>query len=196
MLSDVRFPGADFGFLASPARVESAPHSHWRFQWRTPALEPLWSRCIASGDSVEPPSHMRRGPGRASIMRFASATISSERLFSRLEGLSAIARIEAGPKIAARQPFPTGLTSMRYPLYSIVVIARRGTLHFGKKLAPASPYLGNGVPARFFRRRVLVGATPAPCERWQLHDEVKPGRALIALLLVRYHLPARRREYR
>ena len=38
-------------------------------------------------------------------MRLASATISSERLFSKLEGLSAIARVEPGAKIAALQPF-------------------------------------------------------------------------------------------
>jgi hypothetical protein len=62
-------------------------------------------------------------------MRLASATISSERLFSRLEGLSAIARVESEAKIAALQPFPTRLTSMRCPLYSMAVIAHRGSLH-------------------------------------------------------------------
>ena len=50
-----------------------------------------------------------RGPIRASIIRLASATISSERLFSRLEGLSASAWVDLGAKIAALQPFPTGL---------------------------------------------------------------------------------------
>jgi hypothetical protein len=64
-----------------------------------------------------------RGPNRASIIRLASATISSVRLFSRLDGLSANARVDPGAKIAALQPFPTGLTSIRYPLYSIAVIA-------------------------------------------------------------------------
>src|SRR5215510_13294048 len=71
-------------------------------------------------------------------MRLASATISSERLFSRLEGLSAIARVEPGAKIAALQPFPTGLTSMRCPLYSIAVIAYLDSLHFNLKRAHAS----------------------------------------------------------
>jgi hypothetical protein len=55
-------------------------------------------------------------------MRFASATISSVRLFSRLEGLSGNARVDPGAKIAALQPFPTGPTSIRYPLYSNTVI--------------------------------------------------------------------------
>jgi hypothetical protein len=81
---------------------------------------------------------------RASIMRLASATISSERLFSRLEGLSAIARVEPGAKIAALQPFPTGLTSMRWPLYSMAVIAHRGSLHFNLKRARMPPHLKHG----------------------------------------------------
>src|SRR5262245_3903604 len=68
-------------------------------------------------------------------MRLASATISSERLFSRLEGLSAIARVEPGAKMAALQPFPTWLTSMRCPLYSIAVTAYLGSLHFNLKRA-------------------------------------------------------------
>jgi hypothetical protein len=42
--------------------------------------------------------------------------------FSRFEGLSVNARVDPGAKIAALQPFPTGLTSIRYPLYSITVI--------------------------------------------------------------------------
>ena len=50
-----------------------------------------------------------RGSSRASINRLASATISSVRLFSRLEGLSANARVDPGAKITALQPFPTGL---------------------------------------------------------------------------------------
>ena len=56
------------------------------------------------------------------MIRLASATISSVRPFSRLEGLSASARFEPGGKIDALQPFPTGLTSIRNPLYSMVVI--------------------------------------------------------------------------
>jgi hypothetical protein len=39
-----------------------------------------------------------------------------------LEGLSANARVELREKIDALQPFPIGLTSIRYPLYSIDVI--------------------------------------------------------------------------
>ena len=77
-------------------------------------------RSLADGGDED---YTDRGPKRASIIRLACATISSERLFSRLEGLSAIARVEPGAKIAALQPFPTGLTSMRCPLYSIAVIA-------------------------------------------------------------------------
>src|SRR5271165_4137617 len=63
-----------------------------------------------------------RGPSRALIIRLASATISSVLLFSRLEGLSANARVDPGAKIAALQPLPTWLTSIRYPLYSMTVI--------------------------------------------------------------------------
>ena len=67
--------------------------------------------------------YSNRGPSRASIIRLASATISSVRLFSRLEGLSANGRVDPGAKIEALQPFPTELTSIRYPLYSMTVIA-------------------------------------------------------------------------
>jgi hypothetical protein len=63
-----------------------------------------------------------REPRRTSIVRLASARISSLRLFSRLEGLSANARFECGGKMVALQPFPTELTSIRNPLYSTVVI--------------------------------------------------------------------------
>ena len=59
------------------------------------------------------------------MIRLASATISSVRLFSRLEGLSASARFEPSAKIDALRPFPTGLTSIRNPLYSMVVIILR-----------------------------------------------------------------------
>jgi hypothetical protein len=55
-------------------------------------------------------------------MRLASATISSLRLFSKLEGLSANARFEPGSKIDALQPFPTDVTSIRNPSYLRVVI--------------------------------------------------------------------------
>jgi hypothetical protein len=59
------------------------------------------------------------------MIRLASATISSVRLFSRLEGLSPSARFEPAGKTDALQPFPTGLTSIRNPLYSMVVIILR-----------------------------------------------------------------------
>jgi hypothetical protein len=68
-----------------------------------------------------PADYNDRGPNRASIIRLASATISSVRFFFSLEGLSANARVDPGAKIAALQPFPTELTSIRYPLYSITV---------------------------------------------------------------------------
>ena len=70
---------------------------------------------------VPQPSRVRE-PRRTSTIRLASVTISSLRLFSRLEGLSANALLEPGGKIVALQPFPTGLTSIRIPLYSRVVI--------------------------------------------------------------------------
>jgi len=59
------------------------------------------------------------------MIRLASATISSLRLFSKLKGLSANARFEPGSKIDALQPFPTDVTSIRNPLYSRVVIVFR-----------------------------------------------------------------------
>src|SRR6516164_1178689 len=63
-----------------------------------------------------------RGPRRTSIMRLASATISSVLLFSRLTGLFGHGVVERGEKIDALHPFPTGQTSILYPLYSITVI--------------------------------------------------------------------------
>jgi hypothetical protein len=47
------------------------------------------------------------------MILFASAIISSLRLFSRLAGLSGQAEVEPGEKIDARQPFPTGPTARR-----------------------------------------------------------------------------------
>jgi hypothetical protein len=84
------------------------------------------------------------GPRRASITRLASTTISSVRLFSRLEGLSANARVDPGAKMAALQPFPTGPTSIRYPLYSITVICATRRL----LLNGPPPYGQKGPPAR------------------------------------------------
>src|SRR5262249_61908897 len=57
-----------------------------------------------------------RGPRRTSIMRLASATISSVLLFSRLTGLFGHGVVEPGEKIDALHPFPTGQTSILYPL--------------------------------------------------------------------------------
>jgi len=49
-------------------------------------------------------------------MRLASATISSMLLFSRLAGLFGHGEVELGEKIDALHPFPTGQTSILYPL--------------------------------------------------------------------------------
>jgi hypothetical protein len=81
-------------------------------------------------------NYTERGPNRASIIRLACAIISSVRLFSRLEGLSANARVDPGAKIAALQPLPTELTSIRYPLYSMAVIACAISLRHGPLTEP------------------------------------------------------------
>jgi hypothetical protein len=57
-----------------------------------------------------------REPRRTSIMRLASATISSVLLFSRLTGLFGHGVVEPGEKIDALHPFPTEQTSILYPL--------------------------------------------------------------------------------
>src|SRR3974390_3666139 len=75
-------------------------------------------------------------------MRFASATSSSALLFSRLAGLFGNGRIEPGEKIDALQPFPTGQTSIRYPLESMTVIF-------------SSAFRATVVPCR--RRQMLPG---------------------------------------
>ena len=49
------------------------------------------------------------------MIRLASATISSLRLFSKLKGLSANARVEPGSKIAPLQPFPQTLPQFEIP---------------------------------------------------------------------------------
>jgi hypothetical protein len=117
-------------------------------------------------------------------MRLASATTSSERLFCRLEGLSAIARVEPGAKIAAFQPFPTGLTSMRCPLYLMAVIAHRGSLHFNLKRARASSFEAwrpkYGIISAAWARRKY---SPAPewdkmCE-WQRLKSSKEARVVV-----------------
>src|SRR5262245_15163343 len=63
-----------------------------------------------------PSGHQFCALSRASTIFFASATIASLGLFSSVAGLSASADDEPGGKIIALQPFPTGLTSRRYPL--------------------------------------------------------------------------------
>ena len=102
------------------------------------------------------------------MTRLASATISSERLFSKLEGLSAIARVEPGAKIAALQPFPTGLTSMRCPLYSIAVIAHRGSVHF--RSAPRLKHGARNLES-FPPPRLALGLPP----RGQIRDRMRLG---------------------
>jgi hypothetical protein len=74
--------------------------------------------CTVSGQN----SYSDRGPTSASITRFASITVSSLGLFSRLAGLSANGWFTPGGKIFALKPFPKGLTTMRKPLYSRTVI--------------------------------------------------------------------------
>ncbi len=102
-----------------------------------------------------------RGPSRASIIRLASAAISSVRLFSRLEGLSANGRVDPGAKIAALQPFPTGLTSIRCPLYSIAVIRRRqcASSRFGP--VPVARHHTTS-PRNAMLSPALEGFTPTP----------------------------------
>ena len=63
-----------------------------------------------------------RGPNRASIARLASTSISSGDVALGWMAFRP-SRDDPCAKIAALQPFPTGLTSIRYPLYSIAVIA-------------------------------------------------------------------------
>src|SRR5262249_14295821 len=66
--------------------------------------------------NIGPIVHQFCALSRASIIFFASATIASLGLFSSIAGLSGSADDEPGGKIIALQPFPTGLTSRRYPL--------------------------------------------------------------------------------
>src|SRR5262249_15079230 len=66
--------------------------------------------------NIGPIVHQFCALSRASIIFFASAIIASLGLFSSVAGLSGSADDEPGGKIIALQPFPTGLTSRRYPL--------------------------------------------------------------------------------
>src|SRR5262249_20150722 len=96
---------------------------------RTISAGPLCAKSGLTHRSKEaairlPRPHTNIGPrvyqfcalSRASIIFFASATIASLGLFSSVAGLSGSADDEPGGKIIALQPFPTGLTSRRYPL--------------------------------------------------------------------------------
>src|SRR5437588_4213714 len=53
-----------------------------------------------------------------SITPFARATTSSLEAFSSTAGLSGNGDITPGAKMEALHPLPSGLVSMRYPLYS------------------------------------------------------------------------------
>jgi hypothetical protein len=66
--------------------------------------------------NIGPIVHQFCALSRASTIFFASATIASSELFSSVAGLSGSADDEPGGKIIALQPFPTRLTSRRYPL--------------------------------------------------------------------------------
>src|SRR5215472_11359235 len=87
--------------------------------WDAERVNVLRYRILAQAKFYE-----SRGPRRTSIMRLASATISSVLLFSRLTGLFGHGVVEPGEKIDALHPFPTGQTSIPHPLYSIIVIVR------------------------------------------------------------------------
>jgi hypothetical protein len=79
--------------------------------WDAERVNVLRYRILAQAKFYE-----SRGPRRTSIMRLASATISSVLLFSRLTGLFGHGVVEPGEKIDALHPFPTGQTSILYPL--------------------------------------------------------------------------------
>jgi hypothetical protein len=111
-LLDVTQAAASFDDLLCYSGDERAP----------PGMRASAAAPFADGQCPLGKIYNERGPNRASIIRLASATISSVLLFSRLEGLSANARVDPGAKIAALQPLPTWLTSIRYPLYSMTVI--------------------------------------------------------------------------
>jgi hypothetical protein len=73
-----------------------------------------------------PADYNDRGPNRASIIRLASATFPLCDLFSRLEGLSANARVDPGAKIAALNPFLRSLALPDIPCIDTDI--RRGSL--------------------------------------------------------------------
>src|SRR5262249_15864726 len=105
---------------ALPPKADKAP-TCWHVR-----IVPLADSCTAAKSvSIRSPRrHTNVGPivhqfcalSRASIIFFASAIIASLGLFSSVAGLSGSADDEPGGKIIALQPFPTGLTSRRYPL--------------------------------------------------------------------------------
>src|SRR6516164_7710530 len=84
-------------------------------QKRTFALQQIYS-ITSWHTNIGPIVHQFCALSRASIIFFASATIASLGLFSSVAGLSGSADDEPGGKIMALRPFPTGLTSRRYPL--------------------------------------------------------------------------------
>src|SRR5215467_2260922 len=99
--------------MALPCRWRSRP----QHQKRTHAPQQSISiRSPCRHTNIGPIVHQFCALSRASIIFFASATIASLGLFSSVAGLSGSADDEPGGKIIALQPFPTGLTSRRYPL--------------------------------------------------------------------------------
>jgi len=138
------------------------------------------TRWLVNVDVISAPSRRyrtpecQRRPKRASIIRLASARISSELLFSRLKGLSANARGEPDEKIDALQPFPTELTSIRYPLYSIVVIvcvcdiasARSSPDSDGNGDCPGKVRPGNRKALEITKARRCNYPQPHNYERW------------------------------
>ena len=101
------------GWLALSNRISSSAKmsrpKRGRSRWKSVAHGKI-------GFSPQAKFYKSRGPRRTSIMRLASATISSVLLFSRLAGLFGHGVVEPGEKIDALQPFPTGQTSILYPL--------------------------------------------------------------------------------
>jgi hypothetical protein len=128
-----------------------------------------------------------RGARRASITRLASATISSVRLFSRLEGLSANARVEPGEKIDALQPFPIGLTSIRYPLYPIAVIASARKRLDGPGLREWEATQNSRMPVEVKRCRTCHHRSRMSVEDVPTNKSKDPSRGHPARVLYAWH---------
>jgi hypothetical protein len=93
--------------------------------WQTDAfvtISRLIDRCAVDKDCLSA-SHAGDSVIRDEITEEIELHASAFEAFGRLEGLLRNARFDPGAKMAALQPVPIGLTSMRYPLYSIAVIA-------------------------------------------------------------------------